>query len=92
MNTDLPTLSEATLLPSFGAAGSEPLAESQAQVAKARRVNRFESLGIVLERLWMFYEGMRSGKPVANSEEMLAEVRGALRKAKRADHGLDGRL
>jgi hypothetical protein len=32
----------------------------------------------------MFYEAMRSGKPIGNSDEMLAEVREALTKAKKA--------
>jgi len=32
----------------------------------------------------MFYEAMRSGKPIENSDEMLAEVRGALTKVKKA--------
>lgn len=43
---------------------------------------RFQPL--LLERLWMFYEAMRSGKPIGNSDEMLAEVREALTKAKKA--------
>jgi hypothetical protein len=83
MNTDLPTFSQTTLLPSIGPVGGEPLIAAKSQVAKAEREIRFQSLGIILERLWMFYEAMRSGKPIGNSDEMLAEVRGALMKARR---------
>ncbi len=39
----------------------------------------FGELGAVLERLWMFYEAMRFGKPVPNADAALAQVGDALR-------------
>ncbi len=82
MNRDLPTFSQGTLLPSLGRVAGEPLAGAKPQVAKAEREVCFQNLGIVLERLWMFYEAMRSGKAIGNSDKMLAEMRGALTKAR----------
>jgi hypothetical protein len=38
----------------------------------------------------MFYEAMRSGKPIGNSDEMLAEVRGALDEGEKG-HGVESR-
>lgn len=43
--------------------------------------NRFYWLSIVLERMWLFYEAMRSGKPLTNSDEIMAQVGTALRNA-----------
>jgi hypothetical protein len=33
----------------------------------------------VLESLWLFYEAMRSGKPLACGDERLAQMRAALK-------------
>ena len=41
---------------------------------------RMQNLGVVLERLWRFYEAMHSGKPLQNSDEV-PQMGTALRKA-----------
>jgi hypothetical protein len=84
MSAGLPTFSPTAHLPSFGPVGRERLAEAEPRIAKAELETRFQNLALLLERLWMFYEAMRSGKPIENSDEMLAEVRGALTKVKKA--------
>jgi hypothetical protein len=38
-----------------------------------------QNLGVVLERLWRFYEAMHSGKPLQNSDEVLPEMATALK-------------
>jgi hypothetical protein len=47
-----------------------------------RRVQQdelFGELGAVLERLWMFYEAMRFGKPVEDADAALAQLGNGLR-------------
>lgn len=41
--------------------------------------SRRRDLAIVLEHLWKFYEAMRSGKPVSDGDERLAQIGVALR-------------
>jgi hypothetical protein len=45
--------------------------------------NRMQNLTAVLERLWLFYDAMRAGKPVQNAGQVLAEVGTALRKTRK---------
>ena len=45
----------------------------------ARPESRIHSLTLVLESLWVFYEAMRSGKPLTCGDERLAQIRAALR-------------
>jgi hypothetical protein len=40
--------------------------------------SRIDNLAIVLERLWKFYEAMRSGKPLTDADQMLAQMGTAL--------------
>jgi hypothetical protein len=35
----------------------------------------FFDLGQILERLWIFYEAMRRGTPVVNSDEVLSQMK-----------------
>jgi len=44
----------------------------------ARPESRIQTLSLVLESLWLFYEAMRSGKPLASGDERLAQMRAAL--------------
>jgi hypothetical protein len=46
---------------------------------RAQQGELFGELGVVLERLWMFYEAMRFGKPVQNADAALVQVGDALR-------------
>jgi hypothetical protein len=45
----------------------------------ARPESRIQTLSLVLESLWLFYEAMRSGKPLACGDERLAQLRAALK-------------
>jgi hypothetical protein len=45
----------------------------------ARPDSRIQTFSMVLESLWLFYEAMRSGKPLACGDERLAQMRAALR-------------
>ena len=40
---------------------------------------RIQSLSLALESLWMFYEAMRSGKPLASGDERLTLIKAALK-------------
>jgi hypothetical protein len=51
--------------------------------AGARPESRIQTLSLVLESLWLFYEAMRSGKPLACGDERLAQMRAALKSAPR---------
>jgi hypothetical protein len=46
--------------------------------------SRLQDLGTVIERLFAFYEAMKTGKPVANGDEMLAQVGLALVRSTRS--------
>jgi hypothetical protein len=41
--------------------------------------SRIQTLSLVLESLWLFYEAMRSGKPLACGDERLAQMRAAFK-------------
>jgi hypothetical protein len=43
----------------------------------AQPESRIQTLSMVLESLWLFYEAMRSGKPLACGDEKLAQIRTA---------------
>ena len=45
----------------------------------ARPESRIQTLSLVLESLWLFYEAMHSGKPLACGDERLAQIRAALK-------------
>jgi hypothetical protein len=47
--------------------------------AGARPESRIQAFSLVLESLWLFYEAMRSGKPLACGDERLAQLRAALK-------------
>ena len=54
--------------------------------AGARPESRIQTLSLVLESLWLFYEAMRSGKPLPCGDERLAQIRAALKNpSKRSD-------
>jgi hypothetical protein len=55
-------------------------------VGEARLETRIQSLTLVLERLWLFYEAMRTGKPLAGGDELLAQMGSALKDATRTKH------
>jgi hypothetical protein len=59
-------------------AGEAPSAAKRVANA-AQPESRMEALGLVLESLWLFYEAMRSGKPLACGDERLAQMRAALK-------------
>jgi hypothetical protein len=58
--------------------GEAPLASKRVG-AGARPESRIQTLSLVLESLWLFYEAMRSGKPLACGDERLAQMRAALK-------------
>jgi hypothetical protein len=41
--------------------------------------SRIQTLSLVLESLWLFYEAMHSGRPLPCGDERLAQIRAALR-------------
>jgi hypothetical protein len=47
--------------------------------AGSRPESRIQSLSLVLQGLWLFYEAMRSGKPLACGDEKLAQIGAALK-------------
>jgi hypothetical protein len=55
-------------------------------VSEARLETRIQSLMLVLERLWLFYEAMRSGKPLAGGDQLLAQMGNALEDPTRTKH------
>jgi hypothetical protein len=52
---------------------------SKRLVDAARPESRIQTLSLVLESLWLFYEAMRCGKPLACGDERLAQLRAALK-------------
>jgi hypothetical protein len=56
---------------------------SRRGAAAGRVGNRLQDLSIVVERLFTFYEAMRTRKPLADGDEMLAQVRNALARSTR---------
>jgi hypothetical protein len=45
--------------------------------------SRVLTLSLVLQNLWLFYEAMRSGKPLACGDERLAQMTAALKNPSR---------
>jgi hypothetical protein len=43
-----------------------------------RPESRIQTLSLVLENLWLFYEAMHSGRPLARGDERLTQMRVAL--------------
>jgi hypothetical protein len=58
--------------------GETPSASKRASVG-ARPESSIQTLSLVLEGLWLFYEAMRSGKPLARGDETLAQIKAALK-------------
>jgi hypothetical protein len=64
----------------FGELSSGEAPSASQRVAHvARTESRIQTLSLVLESLWLFYEAMRSGKPLACGDEKLAQIRAALK-------------
>jgi hypothetical protein len=59
--------------------------EPRHKAGDLRLPERMQNLGVVLERLWRFYDAMHHGKPLQNSEEILPQMGTALRNAIRPD-------
>ncbi|MGB8539259.1 MAG: hypothetical protein WCD57_22740 [Acidobacteriaceae bacterium] len=58
--------------------GEAPSASKRAS-AGARPESHIQTLSLVLESLWLFYEAMRLGKPLACGDERLAQIKAALK-------------
>jgi hypothetical protein len=56
----------------------ETASASRRVVDGTQTESRIQTLSLVLESLWLFYEAMRSGKPLASGDERLAQMRAAL--------------
>jgi hypothetical protein len=78
MSTNLRQLSELDTLTPNDFRPVAALPRPTREMSAARLRHRFQDLGIVIERLFAFYEAMRTGKPLANCDEMLAQVGGVL--------------
>jgi hypothetical protein len=52
--------------------------------AGARPESRIQTVSLLLESLWLFYEAMRSGRPLACGDERLAQIRAGVVRAKPA--------
>ena len=63
----------------------ERMAEPARKPGEAYPGSRFQSLTAVLERLWVFYEAMRNGKPVANADQVMAQISSALKTTRKVD-------
>ena len=57
----------------------EATAVSRRASAGARPESHIQTLSLVFESLWLFYEAMRSGKPLACGDERLAQIKVALK-------------
>jgi hypothetical protein len=66
------------------AAPLRPTSVVSATRSQNRIPSRLQDLGAVIERLFAFYEGMKTGKPVAHGDEMLAQVGIALVRSTRS--------
>ena len=81
MSTDPGRLSQLDTLHSLPIPSSGLVSKRRA--AAGRLGSRLQDLSIVVERLFTFYEAMRTGTPVAKGDEMLAQVRTALARSTR---------
>jgi hypothetical protein len=50
----------------------------------APQESRIQTMSLVLESLWLFYEAMHSGKPLSCGDERLAQMRAALKNPPRS--------
>ncbi len=64
----------------------EPPSTARRLGHEVRHESRLQSLTIVFERMWLFYEAMRSGTPLNDADQLLAQVGTALRSATRRKH------
>lgn len=71
MNVD--TLRFGELSPGEAPSGPKRVADG------AQPESRIQTLSLVLESLWLFYEAMHSGRPLACGDERLAQIRAALK-------------
>lgn len=74
MSGQLARLSEVEILPSGRICEGEPPSAPTYLASEARPESRVQSLTIILERLWLFYEAMRQGKPLTDADQMLAQI------------------
>jgi hypothetical protein len=81
MSGQLERLSEVEILQSGRICEGEPPSAPKCLAREARPESRVQSLTIVLERLWLFYEAMRQGKPLTDADQMLAQIGTILRYA-----------
>ena len=58
----------------------------------AQPESRIQTLSLVLESLWLFYEAMHSGRPLAGGDERLAQIRAALKNPPRSDRSSEPSL
>ena len=63
----------------FGEFSRGEASSASKRVADAAPESRIQTMSLVLESLWLFYEAMRSGKPLACGDERLAQMRAALK-------------
>ena len=68
------TLSEQTSLQPTGLCPPNPFPRLRRAAVTGRLESRIHDLAIVLDRLFTFHEAMRLGRPVADGDEMLAQV------------------
>jgi hypothetical protein len=86
MAAELQRLADAETLQVSSFYESTPASTLKRLVSEARLETRIQSLTLVLERLWLFYEAMRTGKPLAGGDELLAQMGSALKDAARTKH------
>lgn len=89
MSSRLERLSEVETLQSGRNCEGEPPSAPKYLAREARPQSRVQSMTIVLERLWLFYEAMRQGKPLTEADQMLAQIGTILKDATkpRSDSG-----
>jgi hypothetical protein len=86
MAAELQRLADTETLQASSFYESAPASALKRLVSEARLETRIQSLTLVLERLWLFYEAMRTGKPLAGGDELLAQMASALKDATRTKH------
>jgi hypothetical protein len=79
MSAERQALAEAEILQPDRIREGEPPSVLKHLAREGHPESRIQELTIVLERLWLFHEAMHSGKPLANADEMLAQIGTALR-------------
>jgi hypothetical protein len=86
MAAELQKLADAETLHVSSFCEGAPASALKRLASEARLVTRMQSLTLVLERLWLFYEAMRSGKPLAGGDKLLLQMGNALKDATRTKH------